>query len=53
MRQWPVHRDFEANQSGSNKHFVLVDTDIGHVRVEAAREWVMQRLLAPLPAQSS
>ena len=29
MRQLPIHRDFEANQSGSYKHLVLVDTDIG------------------------
>ena len=29
MCQPPIHRDFEANQSGSYKHLVLVDTDIG------------------------
>ena len=29
MRQLPIHRDFEANQSGSYNHLVLVDTDIG------------------------
>ncbi|MFL5657135.1 MAG: nucleoside hydrolase [Ktedonobacteraceae bacterium] len=29
MRQLPIHHDFEANQSDSYKHLVLVDTDIG------------------------
>ena len=29
MRQLPIHRDFEANQSDPYKHLVLVDTDIG------------------------
>jgi inosine-uridine nucleoside N-ribohydrolase len=29
MRQLPIHRDLEANQSDSYKHLVLVDTDIG------------------------
>jgi hypothetical protein len=29
MRQLPIQRDFEANQSDAYKHIVLVDTDIG------------------------